>query len=166
MNTESEFMAHLRELRDRSGLSIRALAAATGQSRSTLADTLARNTLPSNENQMRVLLRALLRAVPGEPGLDDHLAAWRHLIGRRHHRNGGCAPLDRILLAIDIAEQRGGDEAPGLRRAKEIVLSQGFLRKFPSRGEYAANSPGSPVPPVTSEPLLSRTTTSADALEA
>ncbi|MEU3621773.1 hypothetical protein BS329_28890 [Amycolatopsis coloradensis] len=166
MNTEPEFMAHLRELRDRSGLSIRALAAATGHSRSTLADTLARKTLPSNENQMRVLLRALLRAVPGEPGVDDYLAAWRHLIGRRHHRNGGCAPLDRILLAIDVAEQRGGDEAPGLRKAKEIVVSQGFLRKFPPRGEYAANSPGSPVPPVTSDPLLYRTTTTADALEA
>ncbi|WP_143267661.1 helix-turn-helix domain-containing protein [Amycolatopsis alba] len=154
MNTESEFMARLRELRDRSGLSIRALAAATGQSRSTLADTLARNTLPGNENQMRVLLIVLLRAVPGEPGLDDHLADWRHLIGRRHHRNGGYAPLDRILLALDVAEQRGGAEVPGLRKAREIVLSEGSLRKFPTTGEYAANSPGSPVPPVTSPPLL------------
>lgn len=154
MNTESEFMARLRELRDRSGLSIRALATATGWSRSTLADMLARNTLPGNENQMRVLLRALLRAVPGEPGIDEYLADWRHLIGRRHHRNGGCAPIDRILLALTVAEQRGGADAPGLRKAREIVLSEGSLRKFSSRGEYAANSPGSPVPPVLSDPLL------------
>lgn len=154
MNTESAFMAHLRELRDRSGLSIRALAAATGQSRSTVADTLARDTLPGNENQMRVLLRAMLRAVPGESGLDEHLDGWRHLIGRRHHRNGGYASLDRILLALAVAEQHGGADAPGLRKAREIVLSEGSLRKLPSRGEYAANSPGSPVPPVLSDPLL------------
>jgi len=154
LTTESEFMARLRELRDRSGLSIRALAAATGQSRSTLADTLARNTLPGNENQMRTLLRALLRAVPGEPALDVYLTDWRHLIGRRHHRNGGCAPLDRILVALEIAEQRGGAEAPGLRKAREIVLSEASLRKFSPPGEYAANSPGSPVSSVTSPPLL------------
>lgn len=153
MNTETEFMARLRELRDRSGLSIRALAAATGWSRSTLADLLARNTLPGNENQMRVLLRALLRTVPDERGVDEYLADWRHLIGRRHHRDGGCAPLDRILVALEIAAQRGGSEAPGLRKAKEIVLHEGSLRKFPPRGEYAANSPGCPVPPVLSDPL-------------
>ncbi|WP_370943798.1 hypothetical protein AB5J62_32395 [Amycolatopsis sp. cg5] len=109
IKTEAEFMAHLRELRQKTGISLRDLERKMrqvdkqgGLGRTSLCALFKSDTLPSNETRMRTLVTVLLShtattAVPGRTStgeINAYIRLWRRL------RNDAPTPRDQAPGAI------------------------------------------------------------------
>lgn len=143
LSTEHQFMNHLRSLRTRGGLSLRAVADRmakldphAARSCTTLHAILKRDTIPGDTKLMQTLLGVLIAALPnGEFGkvqdheaLEDHMAAWRKLIDIREGANRRPEVVQTIIDAlkvfIDVAERHYEPEVAGLHlalRAAELA---------------------------------------------
>jgi hypothetical protein len=143
LSTERQFMNHLRSLRTRSGLSLRAIAdrmieidKRAARSSTTLHTILNRDTVPRDINVVQTLISALISALPdGEFGniqhhqaLEDHLVVWRKLIDVREGANQRPEVvqtiIDALTMLIDVAEHLHEPEAAGLHlalRAAELA---------------------------------------------
>jgi hypothetical protein len=138
LSTEQQFMNHLRSLRTRGGLSLRAVADRMAElakaeraphaarSATTLHAILKRDIVPGDTKLMQMLLGALIAALPdGQFGdvqdhqvLEDHLAAWRKLINIREGANQrpevAQTIIDTLAMLKNLAERGHEPELAGL----------------------------------------------------
>lgn len=143
LSTEQQFMNHLRSLKTRGGLSLRAVADRmakldphAARSCTTLHSILSRDNVPGDTKLMRTLLGVLIAALPdGEFGkvqdhqaLEDHMAAWRKLIdlrmGASQRPEVVQTIIDALTMFIEVAERHHEPEVAGLHlalRAAELA---------------------------------------------
>ncbi|MEZ7125218.1 hypothetical protein ACBR40_07765 [Nonomuraea sp. AD125B] len=122
ITTREEFAAALSRLRERAGISVRALAAATGGQSGTIGDWFAGRGLPATSS--RELLVKVLRgcAVTDEAALEQWLAAWLRVRRRPGPRPAGPEPYRGLAgFAREHADWFFGREEVTARLVAELT---------------------------------------------
>ncbi|MFB4272890.1 helix-turn-helix domain-containing protein [Nonomuraea sp. GTA35] len=124
ITTREEFAAALSRLRERAGISVRALAAAVGGQSGTIGDWLAGRGLPATSS--RELLVKVLRAcgVTDDAEVEQWLAAWRRVRRQPGPRPAGPEPYRGLNgFGREHAEWFFGREAVTARLVAELTRS-------------------------------------------